>query len=341
MAKKKSVKKKSVKKKSVKKKSGQGENESSESSAKQLEPRFASMHPGKPDNLMLTSHYQLPTEFVRTVEELEHAIGLPVWLLIQDDKDRSQDNRDTFNMLGQTVASAFFRARYSELKKGQPIALLIDSQGGLATQSYELAMLLRRHCGGFFALIPRHAKSAATLLSLGADAIIMNEHAELGPLDVQMYDPDREDVMSGLDEVQSLERLEAFALGAMDRMAMLLLQRTNKKVKNVLPFVSEFVTNLTKPMFEGIDVVRYTQMSRALKVAEEYGKRLLRQNYGPAADEIARKLVENYPDHGFPIYPDEAAELGLKLQPPPSEIKSALEKIARHLPGLNAVGRIT
>ena len=36
--------------------------------------------------------------------------------------------------------------------------------------------------------MPFWAKSAATLLCLGADKIVLGEHAELGPLDVQIYE---------------------------------------------------------------------------------------------------------------------------------------------------------
>jgi hypothetical protein len=302
--------------------------------------RFASIYPGNPPHPALASRFALPEELVDAIHELEVALSLPVWMLLQDGQDEDRFTSDSFNMVGNLVASAFFEARHSDLKKGEKIALLIDSNGGLARSSYELAMLLRRHCGGFVAVIPRHAKSAATLLSLGADRIVMNDHAELGPLDVQMYDPDREDVMSGLDEVQSLERLQAFAMEAMDRMMMLLIKRTKKKAKNLIPFVTEFVSQLTHPMFKGIDVVRYTQMSRALKVAEEYGKRLLRKTYGEDADEIARKLVENYPDHAFPIYPHEVGEIGIRLAPLSPHLRTVLEKVTQHLPNLNAVGRI-
>ncbi|MBU4272204.1 MAG: hypothetical protein KKE86_08940 [Planctomycetes bacterium] len=243
-------------------------------------------------------------------------------------------------MIGDVVSSAFFRARHTHLTKGQPIALLIDSNGGLARPAYELAMLLRRHCGGFTAVIPRHAKSAATILALGADKIIMNDHAELGPLDVQIWDPDREEAMSGLDEVQALERLQAFAMDATDRMMMLLLKRTKKKARTLIPFVTDFVTKLTKPMFQNIDVVRYTQMSRALKVGEVYGKCLLQRSYQENAEEIARKLVTEYPEHGFPIYPDDASELGLRLTPIPQAIKGVMESITQCLSGLNAIGKI-
>ena len=179
--------------------------------------RFASLYPGRPPDEQVADYFALDEELVESLEEMEAELGLPVWLMVQSDEEEDDDPwQDSFNMIGNVVASAFFAARHGQLTKDQRIALLIDSNGGMAGASYEIAMLLRRHCGGFVAVIPRHAKSAATLLTLGADEIIMNDHAELGPLDVQIYDPDREEVLSGLDEVQSLERLQAFAMGALD-----------------------------------------------------------------------------------------------------------------------------
>ena len=304
---------------------------------------FASMHPGIPPAYFLSDKYAVPPEMVVAIAKIEKELQLPVWLLVQDAvEEETTRGRDSFNMIGNIVSEAFFQARYRELKKGQKVALLIDSNGGMAGPAYELAMLLRRHCGGFVALIPRHAKSAATLLALGADAIIMNNHAELGPLDVQIWDADREEQMSGLDEVQSLERLQAFAMDAFDRIMLMMIRRTGKKIKTLTPMVGEFVTNLTKPMFQGIDVVRYTQMSRLLKVGEEYGKRLLRRVYGNIkAEKIANKLVTDYPEHGFPIYPDDAMALGLKLTPMPDPFCDVMEEVAQYLPGQNLVGRIT
>jgi hypothetical protein len=295
--------------------------------------KYASMYPG--------TSAALHPGLVGAIDELERELQLPVWLIIQDGSEDEDDPwQDSFNMIGNVTASAFFAARHGPLRKGQRVALMIDSGGGKAGPSYEIAMLLRRHCGGFTAVIPRHAKSAATLLALGADEIILNDHAELGPLDVQIFDPDREEVISGLDEVQSLERLQAFAMRAMDQMMLLLLPRTKKKMKTLLPFVTDFVTKLTNPMFESIDVVRYTQMSRLLKVAEEYGKRLLRTRYGPHADSIASRLVERFPEHSFPIYPDEARQIGLKLADLTPSLTRILENTTRYLPNLNAVGSV-
>jgi hypothetical protein len=175
----------------------------------------------------MSEHLALAPEFVQRIKQLETELKLPVWLLIQDAPlDREQYGKDTIHMIGDVLTSEFFAARHSTLQQDQRIALLVDSHGGSARSAYELAMLLRRHCGGFTAIIPRHAKSAATLLTLGAGSIIMNANAELGPLDVQVWDPDREDMLSGLDEVQSLERLHAFAMEAFDKLMLMLLDRT-------------------------------------------------------------------------------------------------------------------
>ncbi len=58
--------------------------------------------------------------------------------------------------------------------------LVIDSGGGYAQAAFQIANLFRRHAGGFTAVVPRYAKSAATLLTLGADEIHSVQHED-GP----------------------------------------------------------------------------------------------------------------------------------------------------------------
>jgi hypothetical protein len=185
------------------------------------------------------------------------------------------------------------------------------------------------------------AKSAATLLALGADEILLGEYGELGPIDVQVMDPEREEWISGLDEVQSLERLSAFAMSALDQMMLLFAHRTGMKAKTLLPHVTRFVADLTEPLFAHIDAMHYTQMSRALKEGEEYARRLLRLRHGPeAAAKIARALVEKYPEHGFTIDQEEAGELGIHLGEPSKDQVRIMDDVAEHLDGLTAIGRI-
>ena len=242
-------------------------------------------------------------------------------------------------MLDGDVSKGFYEARRNGVLPSSKVALVIDSNGGLAEDAFEIAKVLQRHCGGFVAVVPRHAKSAATLLAMGADEILMGPFAELGPLDVQVFDPDREEWISGLDEVQALERLHAFVLSSLDQTMFSLLPRTKRKVGAILPHATRLVTQMARPLFENVDVFRYTQMSRLLKVGEEYAKRLLSKNYDKSkADEIASRFVENYPVHSFVIDVDEVRSLGLKIKPATPEMLSALDHVAQHVGEVSAVG---
>jgi membrane-bound ClpP family serine protease len=114
---------------------------------------------------------------------------------------------------------------------GKDVVLILDSFGGSALAAYRIATLFQRNAKSFTVVVPRIAKSAATLLALGADEIILGDDAELGPLDVQIHDYDvAEDRVSALDTVQSIEQLEESAIDV----AMRMLKDRTKKRANLL-----------------------------------------------------------------------------------------------------------
>ena len=293
-------------------------------------PRYqASIYPG-PGHL-------LPVEFCKAVVELERLLGMPMWLLVQGTTDHARD----YEELNDTVAQGFIDAEH-DLQPDQEVALLLHSYGGFADSAYAIARVLRNSSGGFTAVVPRYAKSAATLLVLGASGRIMGRHAELGPLDAQILDPEREDVTSALNEVQSLERLNAFAMQAVDEWMFLLKPRTRKRTETLLPMVMQFVGEMMRPLVDKIDTVHYTQNSRLLKVAEEYAVRLLQPQFSPeSARRIASRLIERYPDHSFAIYAEEVQGLGLEVTDPTTEQDVLLEQLARQVPRMVVIGRLT
>src|SRR5690606_23447016 len=77
------------------------------------------------------------------------------------------------------------------LEEGSPISVLIESPGGDAAAAYRIARLLQAHCKWFKVIVPRFAKSAATILALGAEKIWMGRLGELGPIDAQILDFER------------------------------------------------------------------------------------------------------------------------------------------------------
>jgi hypothetical protein len=246
----------------------------------------------------------IPTELALKVQAVEKAFAMPTWVIVQQESGETEPYAD----LGEEVWQGFFAAR-AELAECQRIALVLDSPGGFARETYQIATLFQRHCGGFVAVVPRMAKSAATLLVLGSDQRCMGADAELGPLDVQLLDYEEEEWTSPLDEVQALDRLRGVALEQFDETLYALKVRTRKKMSTLMPLALEFTSQMMRPLVEKVDTVHYAKQSRILKVAEEYAIRLLKPNVGEkGARAIASRFVNEYPEHGFIINREEANE---------------------------------
>ncbi len=76
---------------------------------------------------------------------------------------------------------------------GTSISLLLDSPGGDVDSAEKMIHLLSQVCkplsgpsGELEVVIPYQAKSAATLIALGADRIVMSDSSELGAIDPQV-----------------------------------------------------------------------------------------------------------------------------------------------------------
>ena len=67
------------------------------------------------------------------------------------------------------------------------VSLLLDSPGGDGLTAERIIQICRNYSGGNFeVIVPARAKSAATLVCLGADQILMSPTSELGPIDPQV-----------------------------------------------------------------------------------------------------------------------------------------------------------
>jgi Serine dehydrogenase proteinase len=195
-----------------------------------------------------------------------------VWLLIQPGKREHEVSAGTYAELSKDVRTAYFSQR-RRLSKPKQVVLLIDSTGGSAKSGYQLAMFFRQYCRRFVALVPNVAKSAATLLAIGADEIILGNSGELGPVDAQVLEGTR--YIPALDRVKALERLQAAALEAFDRTMALLTLRSEQNIDELIPIAANFAASLSEPYLQKQDMVEYTRMSRVLKIGEDYANRLL------------------------------------------------------------------
>ena len=166
-----------------------------------------------------------------------------------------------------------------------------------------------------------------------------------------MYDQEKDDYDSALNAVQSLERLNSYALTAFDQIMQLLLMRTNKKPDGLIPSSLEYAIGIVRPLVEKIDTIDLTRKSRELKVAQDYAERLMMTNYAAQeARAIASNLVENYSTHEFVIDGREAGPdlsgsrrgigLGLHMADSPSGVEGLFSRLAPHLERLTVIGTL-
>ncbi|MGD0541618.1 MAG: hypothetical protein ABSB33_08885 [Tepidisphaeraceae bacterium] len=283
----------------------------------------------------------IPEDVGRMLSELSVGIGMQVLAIVQygppcagcgRETERSQVNGDLYSAVQKILA---------DIPQGRKIAVLLESTGGFAKSAFKIARLIRRHCGGFTAVVPTFAKSAATLLALGADEIVMGPDAELGPLDAQVTDFDREQHLSALEVVQSLERLNEAAVEAVDSQIMIWQSRSRKKIDTLMPVTMHFVAEMMKPLLDKIDMVQYTRYARVLKVAQEYATRLLIPRCDPdAATMIAKALTETFPDHDFAICEEEARNLGIRIAKTDKQLGNFLNKLSARIGGETLIGLI-
>lgn len=73
--------------------------------------------------------------------------------------------------------------------KERELDLIIHSPGGSPLAAEQMLEYLRTRFDNIRAIVPLQAKSAATMIALGCDEIVMAEHSELGPIDPQILIP--------------------------------------------------------------------------------------------------------------------------------------------------------
>lgn len=287
------------------------------------------------------SETPLPDEFVALIQALEQALELQIWMLIQNDDGDHGD-------IGPFVYQEFYKAK-DKIERNKPVGMLLHSPGGQAEEAYKIVRLFQRRTDKFKTIVPCYAKSAATIMALGGQTIVMGLDAEIGPLDVQILNPDQGEYDSALNAVQSLERLNAYALTALDQFMLLLVQRLRKKPDAILSLASEYATNMIRPLVEKIDSINLTKKSRELKVAEDYAVRLMKEaGYQfNTAKQIAGALVERYSTHGFVIDRTESKSnptlgvgLGIKVTEPSAAVELVFNKLQPYLEKLTVIGTL-
>ena len=218
------------------------------------------------DNLLK----QLCAEHLKKITELfsDHLV-----LILFDDESISDYHADRL-----------YAAASKDRDEKRPILLIVHSPGGSIEPAYLISKALTQMSGkNFKVAVPRRAKSAATLLALGANEIHMGLMSQLGPIDPQF---------NGLPALALENSLEVIA-GVTCR----------------FPGSTEM---FTKYLAEQIPIRHLGYFQRINESAMQYAERLLSGKTFPDrrdAKGVANHLVNHYKDHSFVIDANEAKDL--------------------------------
>lgn len=224
---------------------------------------------------------------------------------------------------------------YPEEPRLERIHVILHSAGGSLDSAYKVVLSLRNFAKDIRVYVPRHAKSAATLIAVGADRIVMSPCAELGPLDTQITDPRNPSThVSALDCYRSVDYVREFGVQTIPRALTAMLDETQALIPltQLIDLATTFALGSVRPMLESIKGLDFGAWGRTLKIGETYAKALRLRLYHPdpeeAAERIATRLVYGYPHHRYPIDRVEAKSLGLAVDTMPNDVYKAAKAIA-------------
>lgn len=234
-----------------------------------------------------------------------------------------------------------FRTRFPE--PVDELVVVLDSSGGDIHSAYIIIKLLRKCCSKLTVVIPRWAKSAATLIRLAADEIAMTEVAEMGPLDPQVREPGAAYSRAVLDEYMALSALRQDTLATLDLVMPLIWTRTGIDLRELLEPITRFVAQLMAPVYNQIDPKTHGSHMRTMNISKDYAQRVLKR-WGRMTDErakdVAQQIVEGYPCHAFVIDLMEVRSLGLPGREVSAEEERELAHLIRLTQRFNFVGTL-
>lgn len=187
-----------------------------------------------------------------------------------------------------------------DIEKTDNLDLLIHSSGGDIDSAEKIVYMCRYKANGFRVIVPQYAKSAATLIALASDSIVMGYTSELGPIDpqVSIVLPDGKRMarpaMSFLEGLENIKKE---------------VKKDESSIKVYLPLLRQLDPALLDFCKKAID--------RSKKFAFKWLSQYMCRGNEDKANSISEQLsnVNEYLMHGTVIDYNEAAnEIGLNVE---------------------------
>jgi len=202
----------------------------------------------------------------------------------------------SYTPLDDTMIAPLYK-QLKEMGHTNKIDLFLHSYGGAVDTPYKLVTLIREFCEEFAVIVPFVAKSAASMLVLGADEVVMGPISELGPIDPLVAHPVYKEILVPVQAVwHCLDYLQRFIINSSE------------------PEVASFMVT---PLLNKLDPWLIGDYEKTIKASRQYAETLLLNNMLKGDPErvlnVTHALTEGYFSHGYPIGRREAKQLGLKV----------------------------
>jgi hypothetical protein len=193
--------------------------------------------------------------------------------------------------------------------------IFLCSNGGSGALPWRLVSLLREYADTLGVLLPYRAYSAATMVALGADEIVMHPFAEMGPIDPTVsneFNP--VDTQTQQRIGISVEDVKAYVAFVKDSVG---IRHEDELIKAI-----EILAHAVHPLALG-NVERFISQSRM--IARKILLTHMNASEAHKIEEIVETLASKLYFHGHPINRQEArSELGLKVTDPAPELEAAI-----------------
>ena len=191
------------------------------------------------------------------------------------------------------------------------VDFLIISNGGDPITALRIMSLLRERFDKISVLLPYVAYSAATILALGADEIVMHPYSNLGPVDPQL-------TVSHNNEKGVRENM----------------QFSSEDLRNYVEFIKndvgitdqQHLVSAVQPLLKDVGTLPIGTAKRSQQLSLTLSEKMLSWHFDDSAKakSIARALNSSYYHHGYAVGRKEAQDIGLPIVVPEKDLETLL-----------------
>lgn len=217
------------------------------------------------------------------------------------------------NMAGDAISQIIQQIDIIPYDKKE-VDFLIISNGGDPITSLRIISLLRERFKKVSVLLPYVAYSAATVLALGADEIVMHPYSNLGPVDPQL-------TVSHSNEKGIQEHL----------------QFSSEDLRNYVEFLKtdvgitdqEHLVSAIQPLLKDVGTLPIGSAKRGQQLSLTLSEKMLALHIKDTdkAKTIAKALNSSYYHHGYAVGRKEAKEIGLTVTSPDKDLEKILWEV--------------